>query len=70
MSGPKVEVTIRIYERESRELPIGESEYLVVKSHWNRNSVSGMVVLLIDGKSYTVSKCDLEKAIERCVGLS
>ena len=45
------------------------SEYptIDVRAHWNRNS---FVVLVVDGKTYTVSRVELENALENCTNWS
>lgn len=56
----KVENEINIYEVDGTEIAIGKSQQMKVKSHWVRNN---FVILEIDGKSYTVTAADLERAI-------
>ena len=56
----KVENEIQIYERDGKELGVGMSESMKIKSHGIRRN---FVVLEIDGKRITVVDSDLEKAI-------
>lgn len=57
-----VEAKLRTYD----ESPQPE---IIVKSHWNDNGICGKVVLVIDGKEYTVHAPALERAIKSCTDL-
>ena len=49
-----------VYELDGDE---GDHGKLMIKSHWNQKN---MVVLVIDGKEYTVSARQISEAIKRC----
>ncbi len=57
----KVTQAIEIYEEDEMAMPIGVNKSISIESH--RNS-QRRVVLVVDGKRYTVIASDLEKAIE------
>ncbi len=52
--------TLKAYEIDGKTAPI-DATPISVKSHWNRDE---LVVLVIEGKEYTVLAKDLRAAIE------
>lgn len=57
----EVENQIKIYEINDKEVSIGEDKYLIIKNHWNRDT---LIVIKIGKSEYTVSAEELKKAIE------
>ncbi len=66
----KVECTLAVYELDG--VRWGRSgkppSTLIVRAHRIDNGVSGLVVVEIDGHSYSVATQDLKEAINRCSG--
>ena len=62
MADVDVECNVKIYEVNGEESRAVGGPSLMVRSHWNRGS---MVVLVIDGKEYTVHGSDFARAIEK-----
>jgi hypothetical protein len=56
----RVNNKVKVYEQDNVQLPVNENVELVVESHWNRDDC---VVLIVDGKKYTVIGKDLHAAI-------
>ena len=64
----EVSVDLDIHEVDGEDLPVGKGKILGVKSHRTWNGIMGYVVLKTpDGKAYTVSGQELEKAVSRCL---
>lgn len=57
-----VEIRIPVYEIDGKETGVGKG-HVSVSSHWNRTNV--LVVLTIEGKSYTVAADAISKAVQR-----
>ena len=60
MSRIKVINTLRIYETDGKETPVNRNDEMKVESHWNMRD---RIVLIIDGKKYTVIARDIQAAI-------
>jgi len=61
----KVVNEIDIYEIDDKAVKIGDpTPTIKILSHWNRNC---LVVIMIEGKEYTVSASDLSKAINNAI---
>ena len=57
-----VSCTVKVYELDGDELAFFDHTHdIIINSHWSRNE---MVVLLLEGKKYTVAASDLNAAIK------
>lgn len=61
MTEVDVECTIGVREVNEREVDVGKSVKMTVRSHWNREE---LVILEFEGKSVTVGRKSLMLAIE------
>ena len=64
MNRVKVNQTIRIYEEDDVELPIGVNKHLGIESHWNNHE---RVILLLGKKRVTVIGSDLLLALHNAM---
>jgi hypothetical protein len=60
MSGPDVVCRVEVYERDGVDVPLGQTETILVCSHWPRRE---LVALTVGGVTVAVAAQDLEKAI-------
>ena len=57
----QVSSKVEVIEINGKDVGINESEVIEVKNHWSANT---LVVLVVDGKSFTVSVKEMEAAIK------
>ncbi len=57
-----VEIRLPVYEVDGKEVSLGKHS-VAISSHWNRTT--DLVVITIDGKSYTVAADAISKAVQR-----
>ena len=63
----KVTQTVDILEENGKEVSLGKSPCIEVRSHWNHNE---WVVLVVGERSITVEADDLEAAIENATNIN
>lgn len=57
----KTENKVEAYELNGTESPMMNRPVMIVKNHWNRRQ---LVVIEVDGKSYTVDAEEMKRAID------
>lgn len=65
MSNVDTIVKVPVYEVDGEDQGGLDRPVIIVESHWN---VDRFVVLVVDGKKWTVAADDLESAIRRTTG--